>query len=101
MESNEKLEHTIEIFRNMLTSSEEVISVTSLLKQELENIITIKDRLQQAMQSVEDISQEAVQNTTDISASTEEQAAGVENILKYMEDVNGGINQLSSVLNNQ
>ena len=101
MESNEKLEHTIEIFRNMLTSSEEVISVTSLLKQELENIITIKDRLQQAMQSVENISQEAVQNTTDISASTEEQAAGVENILKYMEDVNGGINQLSSVLNNQ
>ena len=78
-----------------------MISVTSLLKQELENIITIKDRLQQAMQSVEDISQEAVQNTTDISASTEEQAAGVENILKYMEDVNGGINQLSSVLNNQ
>ena len=53
------------------------------------------------MQSVEDISQESVQNTTDISASTEEQAAGVENILKYMEDVNSGINQLSSVLNDQ
>jgi len=101
MESNDKLEHTIEIFRNMLTSSEEVIAVTDLLRQELENIITIKDRLQQAMQSVEDISQESVQNTTDISASTEEQAAGVENILKYMEDVNSGISQLSSVLNDQ
>lgn len=101
MQSNEKLEYTIEMFKNMLASSEEVITVTSLLKQELENIIVIKNRLQQAMQSVEDISQESVQNTADISASTEEQAAGVENILKYMEDVKGGISQLSAVLNNQ
>ena len=100
MESNEKLNDTVKIFENMLNSSEEVISVTSLLKEELENIISIKDRLQQAMQSVEDISQQSVQNTADISASTEEQAAGVENILKLMDDVQGGINQLSTILNN-
>lgn len=99
MQSNDKLNDTVKIFENMLNSSEEVISVTSLLKDELENIVSIKDSLQQAMQSVEDISQQSVQNTADISASTEEQAAVVENILKLMDDVQGGINQLSAVLN--
>lgn len=98
-ESNEKLDDTVKIFENMLNSSEEVIRVTSLLKEELENIISIKERLLQAMQSVEDISQQSVQNTTDISASTAEQAAGIENILRFMDDVQNGIKQLSSVLN--
>lgn len=98
-ESNEKLDDTVKIFETMLNSSEEVINVTSLLKDELENIVTIKERLLQAMQSVEEISQQSVQNTTDISASTAEQAAGIESILKFMEDVQNGIDQLSSVLN--
>ncbi|MDE7200805.1 MAG: chemotaxis protein [Lachnospiraceae bacterium] len=99
MESNEKLNDTVKIFESMLNSSEEVISVTNLLKEELENIVSIKDRLLQAMQSVEDISQQSVQNTADISATTEEQAAVVENILKLMDDVQDGINKLSTVLN--
>ncbi|MDE7477766.1 MAG: chemotaxis protein [Lachnospiraceae bacterium] len=99
MESNEKLDDTVKIFENMLSSSEEVISVTSMLKEELKDIVSNKDQLQQAMQSVENISQQSVQNTTDISASTEEQAAGVENILNFMEDVQSNINQLSEVLN--
>ena len=98
-ESNEKLDDTVKIFETMLNSSEEVINVTSLLKDELENIVTIKERLLQAMQSVEEISQQSVQNTTDISTSTAEQAAGIESILKFMEDVQNGIDQLSSVLN--
>lgn len=98
-ESNEKLDDTVKIFETMLNSSEEVINVTSLLKDELENIVTIKERLLQAMQSVEDSSQQSVQNTTDISASTADQAAGIESILNFMEDVQNGINQLSSVLN--
>ena len=51
------------------------------------------------MQSVEDISQQSMQNTTDISASTEEQAAGIENIIKYMENVQNNMDQLASVLN--
>jgi len=101
MESNEKLNDTVKIFENMLNSSEEVISVTNMLKEELSNIISIKDHLLQAMQSVENISQQSVQNTTDISASTEEQAAGIENILKLMDDVQDGISQLSTVLNNE
>lgn len=73
--------------KTILHSSEEVISVTGLLKNGLENIVSIKDKLLDAMQSVENISQQSVQNTTDISASAEEQAAGLENILRFMEDV--------------
>ena len=98
-ESNEKLDDTVEIFKTMLASSQKVINVTNLLKEELVHIVMIKDRLLQAMESVEDISEKAVQNTTEISASTEEQAAGVEDILKFMGNVQGGMNQLSAVLN--
>lgn len=99
MQSSEQLSDTVKIFETMLHSSEEVISVTSLLKDDLENIIAIKDKLLEAMQSVEDISQQSVQNTTDISASTEEQAAGVDNILKFMEDVQNNMDKLAAVLN--
>ena len=83
-ESNEKLDDTVEIFKTMLASSQKVIIVTNLLKEELVHIVMIKDRLLQAMESVEDISEKAVQNTTEISASTEEQAAGIEDILIVM-----------------
>ena len=98
-ESNEKLDDTIKIFETMLHSSEEVIQVTNLLKEELTNIIDIKEQLLNAMEQVEDISQKSVVNTTDISASTEEQAAGMENILKVMENVQKDIGRLSDVLN--
>lgn len=99
MKSSEQLADTVKIFETMLNSSEEVISVTNLLKDDLDNIVSIKDRLLEAMQSVADISQQSVQNTTDISASTEEQAAGIENIIKYMENVQNNMDQLASVLN--
>lgn len=98
-ESNDKLNDTVKIFESMLHSSEDVLKVTDLLKKELANIIGIKERLSEAMERVEDISQNSVQTTGEISASTEEQASGVENILKSMKNVQNGIEQLSAVLN--
>lgn len=98
-ESNEKLDDTVKIFEIMLNSSEEVIAVTNTLKAELAKIIDIKDQLLLAMERVEDISQQSVQNTAEISASTEEQASGVESILRSMENVQNGMGQLSDVLN--
>lgn len=98
-ESNDKLNDTVKIFESMLHSSEEVINVTELLRKELENIVDIKERLSQAMDQVEHISQSSVQTTGEISASTEEQASGVENILKSMKNVQNGMEQLSDVLN--
>lgn len=98
-ESSEKLDDTVKIFETILHSSEEVISVTDLLKEELAHIIDIKERLLSAMEKVESISQKSVQNTVEINASSEEQATGVENILKSMESVQSGIGQLARVLN--
>lgn len=97
-ESNEKLNDTVNIFESILHSSEEVIEVTDMLRAELENIVTIKERLSEAMKRVEDISRSSVQTTAEISASTREQAVGVESILKSMKNVQGGMEQLSDVL---
>lgn len=98
-ESDEKLEDTIKIFKTMLQSSEEVISITTLLKEELENIVHIKEHLLQAMEQVEDISQKSVKNTAEISIATEGQATGAEDMLKFMEDVQHGMDRLSEMLN--
>lgn len=97
-ESNDKLNDTVKIFENMLHSSEEVISVTDMLKQELASIVAIKENLLAAMEQVEDISQNSVMTTAEISAATEQQAAGVEDILKSMGNVQNGMEQLAAVL---
>lgn len=98
-ESNNKLNDTVKIFETMLKSSEEVMAVIDMLKKELANIVDIKDRLSEAMEQVERISRDSVESTAEISASTQAQAAGVEDILKSMGSVQGGMEQLSDVLN--
>ena len=98
-ESNEKLNDTVKIFETMLHSSEEVIAATNVLKEELVNIVDLKDQLQQAMEKVQDVSLKSVENTTEISASTEKQVTEVEGILKAMENVQAGVEKLGSVLN--
>ncbi len=97
-ESNEKLNDTVKTFESMLHFSEEIISVTDLLKEELANIVSIKDRLSEAMEQVEQISQSSVLTMTEISSATEEQTAGVTDIMKSMEQVQSGMEQLSGVL---
>ncbi len=97
-ESNDKLNDTVKIFENMLHSSEEVISVTDMLKQELASIVAIKENLLAAMEQVEDISQNSVMTTAEISAATEQQATGVEDILKSMGNVQNGMERLAAVL---
>ncbi len=98
-QSNEKLNDTVKIFETMLKSSEEVIVVIDMLKKELANIVDIKDRLSEAMEQVERVSRDSVESTAEISASTQEQATGVESIMKSMQHVQGGMEQLSDVLN--
>ncbi|MBR1866145.1 MAG: hypothetical protein IJ801_06530, partial [Lachnospiraceae bacterium] len=96
--SYEQLNDTVEIFKTMLASSEEVISVTKLLKQELVDIVGIKDELFTAMNNLKTISEHFMDTTTGISASTEEQVSGVECILQAMEQVQEGIDHLAKVL---
>ena len=97
-ESNEYLEDTVKIFETMLTSSEQVISAIELLKGELSDIITIKDKLQDAMKRVEEISKKSVGTTAEISAATEQQVAGVDSIVKSMQDMQHGVETLSNIL---
>lgn len=97
-ESNDKLDETVNIFQIMLQSSNNVISVTDVLKNELSNIMEIKEKLMKSMQSLEDISEKSVETSTEISTATEEQVVGVENILHAMEKVQEGIEGLAGIL---
>lgn len=97
-DSSGRLEDTVKIFDVMLESSEEVIGITELLKTELEDIVAIKEHLLGVMKRVEDSSRNFVDTTEGISASTEEQVAGLNNIVKSMENMQTGMERLSSVL---
>lgn len=98
-EAQGKLNHTIEIFHAILHSSEDVMGVTDVLKQELAKIVEVKENLFASMKKLEAISEHSVETTTQINTSTEEQAAGVGNILDSMGNVQNGMEQLSLVLN--
>lgn len=98
-QSNVKLDDTVQIFETILHSSEEVITVIDLLKEELGKVVHIKENLLQAMEEVENISQNSVENTTEISTSTQNQASGVQAILDSMEKVQDGMQRLSKIIN--
>ena len=70
-----------------------------MLKQELANIVMMKENLFQSMQKLDDVSKQSVVTTSEINSSTEEQVTGVENILEAMGKVQSGMKQLASVLN--
>lgn len=99
--SSEQLEDTVKIFKVMLESSEEVIDITETLKGELEDIVTIKEKLLGAMERVENISRSSVDTTGEISAATEEQVAGLDDIVKSMQNMQQGMEKLSQVLHSK
>lgn len=67
--SNQKLTDTIEIFNAMMSSSQSVIEVAENLKQDLSNIISVKELLFRSMEHLEQISRNSAQTTTEISLS--------------------------------
>ncbi|MCM1259231.1 MAG: methyl-accepting chemotaxis protein [Roseburia sp.] len=97
-DSSGRLEDTVKIFDVMLESSEEVMGITERLKTELEDIVAIKEHLLGVMKGVEDSSRNFVTTTEGISNFTEEQVAGLNNIVKSMENMQTGMERLSSVL---
>lgn len=98
-ESNEKLNGTVKIFDTMLHSSRQVIEETGKLKEELLGIVSMKERLLEAMQSVEETAQVSVRSTSEISSSIEEQVSGIVSIMESMEQVQVGIDRLAQMLN--
>lgn len=97
-ESNEKLEDTVKIFQTILTSSDEVIEVTDLLRKELEDIVEIKEQLLRAMEQVNDMSQKSASDSNEISVAIEGQAEEVQSILANMQTVQNGMSCLENVL---
>lgn len=99
-ESHKQLDSTVEVFDMILQSSEAVIKVTDGLKGDLANIFAVKDKLHSSMEKVEVMSTQAAGSTSEISSSTVEQVEGIENILKAMESVQKGMDDLAAILNN-
>lgn len=97
-ESNEKLEDTVKVFRTILTSSDEVIEVTDLLRKELKDIVEIKEQLLHAMEQVNTMSKKSASDSNEISMAIEGQAAEVQNILTNMGIVKNGMDCLEDVL---
>lgn len=98
-ESSDKLDDTVKIFETMIQSSDEALTVIGDLKNELVGIVDIKDALMKSMDKLEELSEKAAETTTEISMATEQQVVGVEDILKSLEIVQGGIERLAEVLN--
>lgn len=97
-ESHEQLQSTVDVFENILQSSEVVIEVVNGLKTDLSNIFAVKDKLKAAMDKVELMSKQAAGSTSEISSSTVEQMAEIESMLKSMEAVQKGMNDLAAIL---
>ncbi|MBQ7065523.1 MAG: chemotaxis protein [Lachnospiraceae bacterium] len=98
-ESHEQLNCTVGVFDNILKSSETVIHVTDVLKKNLTTIFTVKDQLKISMDKVENMSKQVAGSTAEISNSTVEQVAGVEDILESMKNVQKGMEELATILN--
>lgn len=97
--STQKLSDTVEVFDTMMNSSQNVINVAERLTDDLSNIITVKEQLISSMNELKQISEQSALTTAEIRTSTEGQVAGVESILQSMTRVQGGIEKLSSILN--
>jgi len=97
-ESNEKLEVTVNSFKNIVISSDSIIEIIQKLNSELTSIKKLKDNLLQSMEKLLIISEQSGSATEEVSASTQEQAASVENVIKAMDEVKDIINNLSGIL---
>lgn len=98
-ESHEKLSDTIEVFHDMVRFSEEVIDAAELLKNELQDIVAIKDSLLESMKLLSQMSEQSSDATKEISHSTEDQVEAVNDIIQSMGRVQSSLDKLSDILN--
>lgn len=99
-ESANKLNTTVDVFKVMIESSEEVIHTIGLLNDELKNIAVLKESMQGSMQQLADISSESAVSTKEISSSATDQVASVNTIMSSMDLVQNSMNDLSAILSN-
>ena len=99
-ESSTQLDTTVDVFKVMIESSEEVITTIGLLNQELNSITALKEQMLASMEKLSVISDNSAESTKEISSSTEEQVVSVETVMEAMRSVQQSIDNLSAVLNN-
>lgn len=97
-ESSEKLDATVDVFKTMISSSEEIIEIIAQLDAELKNIAGLKDNMLTSMQKLSDASLNSAESTKRISASAEDQAASIETVMDAMSSVQKSVDNLSSIL---
>lgn len=99
-ESSSQLDTTVDVFKVMINSSEEVITTIGQLNQELKSITALKEQMLSSMEKLSVISDNSAESTKEISSSTEEQVVSVETVMDAMLSVQQSIDNLSEILNN-
>ena len=97
-ESGEKLNAAVEVFRSMLSSSEDIRTTVHTLENELKGLDGLKDSLQSAMEQVEESASGSTDMVTQITGATEEQAATVDEIVRAMDDMKKSVDELVGLL---
>lgn len=98
-ESGQRLDSTINVFKDMITSSEEVIDITAVLNNEMSSISSLKESLLNSIKKLASISENSAVSTKEVSISTDEQVRNIGSIMKSMEGVHGSVENLSGILN--
>ncbi|AAK78791.1 MULTISPECIES: methyl-accepting chemotaxis protein [Clostridium] len=97
-ESDNKLSTTVDCFKSILVSSDNIVDLINLLNEELKKIKKLKDISLDSMKKLSTLCEESAAATEEVSASTEEQAASIETIVNSMNEVNSTISDLSNLL---
>lgn len=97
-ESQEKLNGTVEIFKIMIKSADEVMKVMSVLNEEIKKMTVIRGNLLDSMKRMEGIAETSSASTQEISGSTEESTAELEEIVKSMDNIYKDMINLSEML---
>lgn len=100
-ESSDKLNTTVDVFKNMIQSSEEVISTIGELSQELQAIGDMKENMISSMQKLSEIAENSAESTREINSSTQEQVTSVEGVMESMSTAQRGMENLSGMLSDK
>ncbi len=98
-ESSEKLNATVDVFKVMISSSEEVIRTIDELYDELRSIAQMKETMLSSMQNLSGMVENSVESAKEINASTEEQVTSIEGVMESMSTAQKGMENLAAVLN--
>lgn len=99
--SSQRLNATVDVFKDMTASSQEVIDITEALNSEMKKITDLKNHLLESMKKLACISENSATSTKEVSASIEDQLNSIRTIMQSMGNIQGSMENLSGILNNK